>query len=66
MFHAATLLDLDREVAGARLRVCVADLLMDLAERLGGGGGVDSNGDKAELTDRASTSSFSAESLTWE
>jgi len=66
MFHAATLLDLDREVVGGRLRVWVVVLLMDLAERLGGGGGVDSNGDKAELTDRASTSSFLVESPTWE
>ena len=66
MSHAATLLDLDREVVGGRLRDWVVGLLMDLAERLGGGGGVDSNGDKAELTDKASASSLSAESLTWE
>lgn len=38
--------------------------LVALAERLGGGGGVDPSGDKEDLTERESTSSFSVGSLT--
>jgi hypothetical protein len=46
VFHAVTLLDLAREVVGGRLRAWVVVFLVALAERLGGGGGVDPNGDK--------------------
>ena len=64
VFHAATLLDLEREVGGVRLRVWITVFLVALAERLGGGGGVASSGDKEELTDKTSTSNFSVRSLT--
>jgi len=64
VFHAATLLDLDREVVEGRPRAWVAVFLVALEERLGGGGGVDSNGDKEDLADRTSTPGFSVKSLT--
>lgn len=66
VFHVTTFLDLDREAVGGRLRVWVVGFLVALAERLGGGGGVDSNGDREELTERASGSRFLGRSLTLE
>jgi len=65
-FHAATFLDLAREVVGGRLRVWVAVFLAALAERLGGGGGVASNGDNEDLADKTLTSGFPVRSLTSE